>query len=103
MNLFKEIKGVFPQPRKKFYFGKIVYGTPYFNPWNFVSTIIKCRKLSLKPVEKIIEYETKYPHLIKHNKTYKFSNYPVVHRSKEWVFQLFNSFYFLQIGWPIYI
>jgi len=103
MKLLKEIKGVFKPPVKKYYIGKIVHGTPYFNPWNFVPTIIKCRKLKLKTQEKITEYEERYPHLVKYNKTYRFSNMPMVRRSKDWVFELFNNYYWLQIGWPIRI
>ena len=103
LKILKEIKGVFVQPKKRYYIGKIAHGTPYFNPWNFVPTIIKFRKLKLKTPEQIIEYEARYPYITKNNKTYRFSNYPMVHRAKEWTFELFDNWYWLQIGWPIYI
>ena len=103
MKLFKEIKGIFVKPVKRYYIGKIIFGTPYFNPWNFVSTIIAFRKLKFKTPEQIADYESKYPHLVKHNKRYKFSNYPMVHRAKEWTFKIFDNWYWLQIGWPICI
>jgi len=39
-----DFKGVFVPPVKKYYLGKIVYGTPYFQPWYFNSTILTIRK-----------------------------------------------------------
>ena len=44
MEIFKEIKGIFIPPIKKYYLGRIYYGTPYFYPWNFNSTILTIRK-----------------------------------------------------------
>ena len=49
--LIKETKGVFKPPVKKYYLGKLVYGTPYFWPINFNSTIISFRKLEEKTQE----------------------------------------------------
>ena len=46
--LKKEIKGVFKPPKKRYYLGKLYYGTPYFYPINFNSTIVKIRKLKLR-------------------------------------------------------
>lgn len=43
-DIISGIKGVFKLPVKKYYFGKIRHGSPYFYPWNFNSTIIKIRK-----------------------------------------------------------
>lgn len=40
----KEIRGVFKQPKKRYYFGKTHYGSPYFHPWNYNSSIIKIYK-----------------------------------------------------------
>ena len=40
----QNIKGVFKLPIKKYYIGKIWYGTPYFYPWNFNKTILTIRK-----------------------------------------------------------
>lgn len=39
-----DFKGVFVAPVKRYYLGRIVYGTPYFTPWHFNSTIISIRK-----------------------------------------------------------
>lgn len=39
-----DFKGVFVPPVKSYYLGKIVYGTPYFTPWYFNSTILTIRK-----------------------------------------------------------
>lgn len=40
----KQISGVFKKPVKRYYLGKTRYGTPYFYPWNFNSTILTIRK-----------------------------------------------------------
>lgn len=100
--LKKEIKGVFKPPVKKYYIGKILYGTPYFDPRNFCRTIIYIRKLDLKPEEQRIEYAKKYPHL-KDKDINKFSNLPMVRRNKEWIKKIFKHHYFIQIGYPISI
>lgn len=39
-----EFKGVFKQPVKKYYLGRISYGTPYMYPRKFISSILKIRK-----------------------------------------------------------
>lgn len=103
IKLFKEIKGVFVQPKRKYYLGKIAYGTPYFNPLGFVPTIIKCRKLKLKSPEQLAEYKERYSHAGTKNNNYMFTNMPIVHRAKEWTFEFFGSWYWLQIGCPVYI
>lgn len=103
MKLLNDIKGVFVQPKKQYYFGKLAHGTPYFYPMNFSSSIIKIRELKFKPIEQITKYEKEYSHLVKYNKTYKFANIPMVRRTKDWIFKLFNNWYWVQIGWPIYI
>ena len=38
------IKGVFKLPIKKYYFGKVKHGCPYFYPWNFNRTILTIRR-----------------------------------------------------------
>jgi hypothetical protein len=40
----KLVKGVFKPPKKSYYLGRLLYGTPYFYPWNFNSTILTIRK-----------------------------------------------------------
>lgn len=100
--LKKEIKGVFKLPKKKYYLGKIAYGTPYFYPWNFHSTIISFRKLKLKSEEEKNKYAERYPHL-KNEDTAKFSNLPMARRRKEWIKRIFGNYYLIQIGWPISI
>lgn len=103
MKLLREIKGVFVPPKRKYYIGKIAHGTPYFNPWNFVSTAISARRLKLKTPEQIAKYKEQYPYVVKLSNNYMFSNMPMVHRAKEWTFKVFDSWYWLQIGLPIYI
>ena len=95
--LLKSIDGVFIPPVKRYYLGKIKYGTPYFNPMNFVPTIIRIRKLRLKAQEKLDNVENKY---YRNDKYYKFSNLPGIRRSKHWIVKLFN-YYYIEIGSPV--
>ena len=46
--ILKKIKGVFKPPQKRYYLGKLAYGTPYFYPWNFNSTIFTIKKNKAK-------------------------------------------------------
>jgi hypothetical protein len=100
--LKKEIKGVFKPPKKKYYLGKIKYGTPYFNPRNFHPTIVSFRKLKFKSEEEKTKYAERFPHL-KDKDVNKFSNLPMVRRNKEWIKNIFGSYYLIQIGYPIAI
>lgn len=68
----------FKKPKKKYYFGKIIHGCPYFMPINFDRNIVTIRKI-------------KGP-----------ADAPMVRRSKDWIIELFNRYYWIQIGWPIY-
>ena len=89
--LKKEIKGVFKQPKRKYYFGKIKFGTPYFLPINYLSSIIYIKKLKLKPqVDKIDKKNSNY-----------LKNYyklPLVRRNKFWIIKD----WYIEIGFPIY-
>ena len=76
--LKKEIKGVFKQPKRKYYFGKIKFGTPYFLPINYLSSIIYIKKLKLKPqVDKIDKKNSNY--------LKNYSKLPLVRRNKFWI------------------
>jgi hypothetical protein len=94
----KQIKGVFIPPVKKYYFGKLKYGTPYFYPWGFNSTIIYIRKLKLR--EEKTYAELAFPW---RKEDCKFSNFPMVRRIKNWVIKIFKSYYYIEIGSPIKI
>lgn len=96
--LLKEINGVFKPPIKKHYFGKIYYGTPYFYPRNFNRNILKIKKLHLTPQEELDKLPNDY---VRKNK--KFSNLPMVRRSKYWTPKIFNQHYYIEIGYPIAI
>ncbi len=96
--IFKEIKGVFVKPKKSYYFGRLIHGTPYFYPRNFSNSILKVRKLKLTPQEKIDKLPNDFL-----KKAKKFSNLPMVRRSKDWIIKLFNNHYWVQIGWPFKI
>lgn len=96
--ILDNIKGVFILPKKSYYFGKIKYGTPYFMPINFSSSIIKIRKLKLTPKEELDKCPNDY---IRKNK--KYSNIPMVRRSKEWIIKVLGYHFLIQIGYPFKI
>lgn len=100
--LLKSIKGVFVPPVKKYYFGKLVHGVPYFYPRSFNKNILFVRKLKLKSQSELDKYVEQYPHLKDRFDT-KFSNIPWVRRNKNWTFKLFGKWWHVQIGWPIAI
>lgn len=82
MNILKEIKQVkdiFVAPKKKYYLGRIIHGTPYFYPRRFNPTIIS---KSTKPkADNNVSYKKKY--------------------SRNNNFKLFG--YNISYGYPIYI
>lgn len=45
-----KIKGVFKPLKRKFYFGRHKFYTPYFTPWNFNENIITIRKVGNEPM-----------------------------------------------------
>lgn len=102
----KTVKDVKNSPFKplvrKYYFGKKRYGTPYFDPRGFLSTIFSIKKLKLKTKEELEAYALKYPHL-KNIESTKFSNMPMVRRSKNWIKKIFNNYYYIEMGSPIKI
>jgi len=104
--IIRSIKGIKKSPFKnlkvKYYFGKLKYGTPYFFPINFNPHIISIRKLELRTEEEYNEYLTKYPYEA-NTKKVKFSNYPLVRRTKHKIIKIFNKYYYVEIGWPINI
>lgn len=91
-------KTPFVKPKKVYYFGKLQHGCPYFYPRNFSDTIIKFKKLELTPQEEL----DKLPNTF-YKETKKFKNLPMVRRSKDWIIKLFNSYYWIEIGWPLRI
>jgi hypothetical protein len=79
----------FKSLKKKYYLGKLVHGTPYFYPRGFSSSIIEIKKLKLTNSD------------ILKNKNKKFSNLPLIRRSKNWTINIFNNYYYIEIGTPI--
>lgn len=97
--LLKEIyNSPFKLPIKKYYFGRLKHGTPYFYPRGFCSTIFKFRKLKLNPPEEVEKQTNKWTKEAK-----KFANLPMVRRSKDWIVKLFGNYYWIQFGSPIKI
>ena len=100
----KEIKGVFKQPIKKYYFGKLKFGTPYFYPKNFVKSIIFIRLLKKRSESEIYLLINKNKYIYKKDKyNTKFTNFPIVTRNKYWVKKILGNYYYIEIGWPIII
>lgn len=52
--LIRDIKGVFKLPKKRYYFGKVRYGSPYMFPWNYCGSIIRIR--NFKPQYNRLKY-----------------------------------------------
>lgn len=86
----KEIKGVFKQPKKSYHLGIQRFGTPYFYPINYLSSIIYIRKLKLKPWVYQCDKQSDY--------TKCYSNLPMVRRNKYWIIKD----RYIEIGFPIY-
>lgn len=97
--LFKEIKNIFVMPVKRYYLGFLRYGTPYFYPRGFVSSIIKVKKLTRKTEEELEAWLTKYSYLKDKDDYYIYNNFPVIRRSKFWVIKD----WYIEIGSPIKI
>ena len=100
--VYNKCKDVFVKPRKRYYFGKLTFGAPYFYPINFNKNIISFRKLKLKSKEAQNEYAKQYPHL-KNSNVSKFTNLPMVRRCKDKIFKLFENYYWISIGRPFAI
>lgn len=102
--ILRKIKGVFKLPKKEYYLGKIVHGTPYFNPIGFVSSIIYIRLLEKRSEEDLKDLELRYPHLYPSNEPYYiYRNLPMIRRSKNWIVKLSGLTLYIEVGWPIAI
>tara|TARA_R110000868_G_scaffold258466_1_gene515978 strand:+ start:134 stop:685 length:552 start_codon:yes stop_codon:yes gene_type:complete len=95
----KQIKGIFKQPEKRYYFGKAQFGCPYMFPTNYNSTVFSFRKLKLTPQDDYEKIILDKPWLKDRS---KFINRPIS-RCKNWVFKLFGNYYWLEVGSPISI
>jgi len=102
MNINKEIKELigngFIPPIKEYYFGKIIHYTPYFLPMNFSKTILFIRRLYLTPKEVLDKCPNDWIREAK-----KYSNIPMVRRSKHWIVNIFGRAYYIEIGFPFMI
>lgn len=98
--LLKNIKGIFKPPKKRFYFGKLAYGTPYFYPINFSSSIISIRKLKLNTEEEYLKLNKERPWLKERN---LYTNLPLSRRSKNWIVKFSKYHFWIEIGFPIMI
>mgnify|MGYP005866313563 CR=1 FL=1 len=94
-----KIKGVFKQPVKKYYIGKIKYYTPYFEPWNFNRNMISVRKLIPLSKEKLEENKKRGYGWAKE----KYQNLPMVRRNLNWTVNIFGNDYFISVGKPFAI
>lgn len=97
MKILKAVKdSPFKPLVRKTYLGRIIHGTPYFDPQGFNSSIISFRKLKLTPQEEIDKLSNDWQ-----RKAKRFKNLPMARRCKDWTFKLFGNWYWLSIGWPI--
>lgn len=100
--LKKEIKSTFLPPIRKYYFGRIKYHTPYFEPIGFHSSIISFRKLKRLSEERL-EGNRKRRYIPTIGVGWakeKYSNMPIVRRSKNFIVKLLGNEYYVRIGKP---
>jgi len=97
----KEIKEAFVAPKRNYYLGWAQFGTPYFFPRNFNSTILTTKRLILKSEQELMAFKKRYPYLKADNANFK--NLPTVRRAKSWIYKLFGNWYYLEIGKPFAI
>lgn len=88
----------FKSPTLRIYWGKLRYGTPYFFPMGFNRYIISIKKLNLRKSE---EYEQRLAKMPYQANIAKYTNWPMVRRSKYWVVNIFKTPYYITIGRPI--
>lgn len=100
LKFLKEIKEVFRPPTTSWYVGKLHFGTPYFDPIGFCSTIINVRKLFKRTQEEQDKYSEGKPWLIGKDGTI-YKNLPMVRRSKNKIISLFSNNYYVEWGSPI--
>lgn len=107
--LIKNIKGVFLLPVKKYYLGSIKYYTPYFEPMGFHSSIISFRKLKRLSEERLASINSfgRLKRLSEENRKRgygwakeKYSNMPMVRRSKNFIVKIFGNEYYVRVGRP---
>jgi hypothetical protein len=97
MKILKEIKNSpFKPLKRKLYVGKIVHGTPYFHPRNFIPTIIRLRRLHLSTQEELDKLSNPWQKEAK-----KYKNMPMVRRSWDKVFTIFGYHFWFALGWPV--
>jgi hypothetical protein len=97
MKILREIKNSpFKPLTKKWYFGRVAYGTPYFYPRGFNSNIISFRKLELTPQEELDKLSNDWQRISK-----KYKNMPMVRRNWDRVFEFMGNDYWISLGWPI--
>jgi hypothetical protein len=101
-SIIKDSAGVFKAPEKSYYFGKIKHGSPYFEPMNFVFSIIRIRKLKPRTPEEVEKKNEQY----KHNKNkpdHLYSNMPMVRRASNKIVKAFGNNYYVTWGKPFSI
>lgn len=96
-----KIFSIFKLPELKWYLGKLAFGTPYFYPINFNPTIISIRRLKRRSQEDHDKLMVERPWCP--SEDVRYSNVPMVRRTWDTVFTIFNRDYFMSIGWPIMI
>lgn len=101
MKIVKEVKeSPFKPLKREVYIGKLYYGCPYFYPRNYCPTIISVRRLKERTEQQRNQYIERHPYS-QNVKELRFSNLPMVRRSKNFVKKLFGSWWYIEIGYPI--
>jgi hypothetical protein len=107
LQTFKEIKkSPFKLPTWTQYIGKSQYGTPYFWPINFCSTIISIRRLKLRSEEDYQKrIEQRKPYIVSegYKKEIRYLNLPMARRTKNWIINVFGQEFYIELGSPIAI
>jgi hypothetical protein len=95
------VNSPFLEPKKKYYFGTIKHGCPWFlYPNNFNKYILSFKKLKLISKEELSKLSIEG---IKKRKDIIFSNFPTIRRLPNFTFKMFKSYYYLALGYPIAI
>jgi len=98
-DLLKDIDGVFVKPEKVTYFGKHYHGAPYFDPINYVGSIMRVRKLVKRTPEEVAKKNEQYKHNA-NKPDHIYSNMPMVRRAKNKIVKIFGNAYYITWGWP---
>jgi len=94
----ERVLGAFVRPKIKVYFGKVNYGAPYFYPKNLVNTIISIRRLKFREFDEQLRRMQTTPW---QNERNRFKNLPMVRRGKNFIINILENYFYVEIGFPL--